>query len=325
MKKILTYLIGSFIAIQAVTPPLKFSITFISDPVKFSWAFLGAGVLSFLFIFSKANIWLKIFIPYLYLNTFISAAPYVSMQTFLWLISGAYFYLLCLEVEDWTPIFNIISAVLMLQIFLLALQFLRIETLLNFNEKGIACFGSVGNPMQLKSLILISSAFVIQRFSINPKFMPFLYAILIVCAISYFLYKGSIWQNFLYARGPVWQETIKLWLKRPFVGYGFGTFKALFHALSPPLHAKLEGVWTNAHNDSLQMLFDTGIAGFSLYAGYIISLIRKCRGVLLAGGLILLFTMTFYFPSYQNSTCMMMLAFLAFAEKTIRRKVDGNI
>ena len=119
MKKIIPYIAGLIVAVQAFTPPFEFSIRFINNPVSFLWIFLLCSFLAFYFIFTKANIWLKILIPYLLINTFISGAPHLSMTSFIWVIVCAYFYLFCLEIEDWDVLVKFASAILLTELILI--------------------------------------------------------------------------------------------------------------------------------------------------------------------------------------------------------------
>jgi len=311
MKKI-PYIVGLIIAVQALCPPFELDIYFLNSPLWFTWTFILCGFLSFFFIFTKANIWLKILIPYLFVNTFLSAMPHLSMTSFFGVTACAYFYLLCKKIEDWGVVLKMVWCVLIIQLFLLILFGLGRESLLNFGRaKG--CFGSVGNLMQLKSLIMLCFAFIISVG--KPDFMKkYFKGILILTGIGLALYAFKSWHYFSYARGEVWLQSFALTYKHPFAGYGLGTFQHLFPALGKG-HFIAEGVWMHPHNFWIRILFETGAVGLAAIFGYMISLFSKCRDLsLYAAGLVCL-TLFVHFPESQSSTVPMLVLFCASIEK----------
>lgn len=317
MRKILPYIIGFIIAFQSTLPPLEFDIQLINDPVKFVWAYLLIGVLAIYFIFSNANVYLKIIIPYLYINSFLSSGPHSSMVTVVWAVICAYFYLLCLQVEDWRPVFRIVRSILILEIFLLILKFYNKETLLNFGKGSTMCAGSVGNIMQLKSLMIILVAFGLQGIKKISKYLKYVYAGLFIFAVWYF-FAFDVLAKFNYARGSVWIEAIKLTLNNnSIIGYGIGTFKWLFCVLG---HGRfeLEGNWTTAHNVFIEMFFEGGIIGLLPLIAGITHLLWRSHNTLRLGVILILFTLMFYFPVQQESTCIILFAFLAYSERRIK-------
>lgn len=318
MKKFIPWIVCFIIAIHTIIPPLELSINFTNSPMRFVWTFLFFGIMAFYFIFTRANIWFKILLPYLFINTFLSRAPHLSMTTFIWIALGAYFYLLCLEITDWKPVFNTLACILMLEVLLFSLKAYHKETLLNFGKQATECFGTVGNLMQFKSLIVILLALLIQ--SIKPRKIRVIYA---YCtgALFFILYffTHNTWINFLYARAPVWLATIKLSLQHPIVGYGLGTYEKLFNILAHG-HFELEGVWANAHNEFLHFLFEAGSIGFFILVAYSISLLAKCRGLALLGVLMIGFSFSVHFPAHQNSTCLLLALAAAYFDQRIKEK-----
>ena len=318
-KKIIPYLVGFIISLQAIIPPLELSINFTNSPMRFVWTFLFCGILAFYVIFTKANIFLKILIPYLFLNSFLSRIPHLSMSSFIWAVIGIYFYLLCLEIEDWKPIFRFAWCILILELFLFALQRFSKDTLLNFGQDvaKIACIGSVGNSMQFKSLIIILTAFLIQ--SIRPKKKYVLAACFILIPITLYYYISHYaWQNFLYARWSVWMKSLELSFKHPIFGNGIGTFKAIFPTLAHG-HFEAEGMWTNPHNIFVEFLFETGMIGFLTITSYAVYMLSKIRKHLLLGGLLILYTLCLHFPFFQDSGSLLLMAFLAYSDKELKK------
>jgi len=274
--------------------------------------------MSFYFIFTKANVFFKILLPYLFLDTFLSLAPHLSMSSFIWVTLSAYFYLLCLEIEDWTFIFKVVWCILMLEFALVILGAYHKETLLNFGKEPTLCLGTVGNPMQFNSLIILLFAMLIQGARPTRKCVVAAYCAFALL-IAYFIFKPSTWNYFLYARGGVWWDTIRLSFNHPIIGHGLGTFQKLFDILAYG-HYKTEGIWENAHNEFLQLLFEAGLAGFLTLVSYGISLLIKCRGILLVGVLLVGFSMSVHFPMHQNSTCLLLILFAAYLDQKTRRQ-----
>lgn len=72
-------------------------------------------------------------------------------------------------------------------------------------------------------------------------------------------------------RFSIYLDTIRMALHRPLFGFGLGTF--------PQVYPQFQSFWTNlfvnhAHNDYLELLAETGIAGFGLMAWMMISVFR---------------------------------------------------
>ncbi len=77
----------------------------------------------------------------------------------------------------------------------------------------------------------------------------------------------------LSSRLILWQASfLKLFLTHPLLGTGLGTFQYAFPAVQP---ANLYGSWRHAHNDWLEFLLETGIAGFLLVLAVIFLFLRE--------------------------------------------------
>ena len=64
-----------------------------------------------------------------------------------------------------------------------------------------------------------------------------------------FIFTGNI-EAFSSGRLDIWTDGIKAWLKKPFLGYGFGNFSSA-----------VIGIFRSAHNIYLQILVELGIPG----------------------------------------------------------------
>jgi O-antigen ligase len=73
------------------------------------------------------------------------------------------------------------------------------------------------------------------------------------------------------------RDCLRMFLKRPLLGWGLGTF--------PTVYPQFRSFYTNffvneAHNDYLQFLVETGLAGFSIALWFLVALFRKAAGKL---------------------------------------------
>lgn len=94
-------------------------------------------------------------------------------------------------------------------------------------------------------------------------------------------------------------------------GHGMDTFLPLF-----PIYKHDANPFPQAHNDWLQLLWETGIIGFSLVAGYAVSVWRKVKDPLIRAGMACIAVdMFFAFPMRLTQSMFLIVAFLAMAEQ----------
>jgi O-antigen ligase len=73
------------------------------------------------------------------------------------------------------------------------------------------------------------------------------------------------------------RDCLRMLLKRPFLGWGLGTFPVVY----PEFRSFYTTFFVNhAHNDYLQLLVETGLAGFSIAAWFLVMTFRKAAGKL---------------------------------------------
>lgn len=311
-RKLITYLVGILIAVQTLTPPLIFSINFTNSPVKFLWVFMICAFCAFWFFFSKTNILFRLGLIYLLVSVFLSKIPQLSMATFIWVMIFAGFYLLCREIDDWTPIFKILVSIFCLQWLFVVMRSLKLDPILNFTSGWYICSGSIGNVMQFKCLMIILVALFIKRMRVKRTWMYLAYTALVGVGLLYFAWHQP-WEYFGYARGAAWLETFRLYLRHPVVGYGIGTFQALFPALGQGKFV-YEGAWLQAHNEFIQMLFECGLVGFTIMAACAIQFLRRTRGMNRISAILILYSMLFQFPLHQHTAQLPLLLLIALSE-----------
>ena len=347
MKKLIPFIALVPLVLLALTPPFNFQLDCTFNSLLWLWAVLASGFLSFVFMYQKVSVWLKLFVVWAFTSCFLSAAPYISFTMLFTVIACAYYYALCKKITDWSMVRKAIQGIFFLITLLIIMQLFGKDTLLNFNMKTPVILGTIGNRMILSSFVCVLAPFLI----VNPlNWIP----IILVSFISYSsgavlaillglgTYVWKIYKNGKYmclaliglaiafalftgdfatfaskaGRRQVWEETIELTLKRP-LGYGIATYRVLFpHLCSKEIRDQQPGrEWARAHNDFLQIPFEVGIPGLILLIGWIVSIVRKVRNPLkLAGLAILVGTMSCQFPTRMGQSVLIILAYLAYCE-----------
>ena len=73
------------------------------------------------------------------------------------------------------------------------------------------------------------------------------------------------------------RDCLRMLLKRPFLGWGLGTFPIVY----PEFRSFYTTFFVNqAHNDYLQLLVETGLAGFSIAVWFLVLVLRQAAGKL---------------------------------------------
>lgn len=106
------------------------------------------------------------------------------------------------------------------------------------------------------------------------------------------------------------------------LGHGTDTFLELF-----PIYKHDMNPFPNAHNDWLQLFWETGLIGGGLFIAYVVSLVGRCakRPDLLAGLTIIGVNMFFAFPSRMTQTVLLMIAYVAYCETQSKKEIRyGN-
>jgi hypothetical protein len=316
MNKIISYAVAGIISFCALMPPVGFNIPNPNSMMIWTALITFAGFAGLLLSFTKVNIFVKIIAIGGFINCFFSSAPVISFNSYIPLLACCYFYLLCTKIKDWQPIFNVLFAILIYECIFIFIQFLRADTLLNFSFGGKSCWGTVGNKMQLESFLIILSAFLISK--INWKIALGIIVLAILFNTLYGL-QNHLWQSLMF-RLPVWKKTIQLANLMPFMGWGISSYKILFPVLGK---ASFTGApFMHAHNDWLQVLFETGRIGFgvmvSIFMFLFYKLLKAKKWRLLVGMIIISLDMCVHFPTREIQCVFIMIAFLAFCEKEIK-------
>ena len=262
MKKYISYLALIPLVILALTPPWDFALTCKINSLFWLWCVFAAGFLAFLFLYQNVSTWLKLFVIWTYAGCFISRAPYLSF-TMVWsVIICAYYYALCKQIVNYTPVKITIQAIFFFITLLIIMQLFGRDTLLNFNMKVPCVLGTIGNPMILGSFVCVCAPFLI----FNPlnwialiliafisksagaflsilsglgvylwktySFGKYICIIFLIASIAFAFSLGKFEKPVLTSgRFPVWKRTVELAIKHP-EGYGAATYRLLFPIMS---------------------------------------------------------------------------------------------
>lgn len=350
MKKYLAHILLIPLVALALTPPWVMRLQCTVNSLAWIWSVFASGFLAFLFLNFKVNVFLKLFLIWCFVSSFVSRAPYVSFTMFWTVIVCAYYYLACTKIGDFGPVKKVIQSVFFLIILLIIMQLLSLDTLLNFGLKTPTILGTIGNKMMLASFICVLAPFLIHRplnwvaiglvafisessgimlsIGLGLGFLLFrkykrLRVFIVIAAIAFpllFAYKTGDFKVFNVAgRGPVWKETAKLIAKKP-LGYGIATYKILFPVLcSDTIAAHQPGrEWVRTHNSWLQMPFEVGILGFLAFLCWLTALTWKVRDPIKQAGLIIIGTnMAVHFPDRMCQSVFIIIMFLAYAKQRI--------
>ena len=123
--------------------------------------------------------------------------------------------------------------------------------------------------------------------------------------------------NSLNHRTGAWTKGLKLYLQKPFAGYGIGHWKLIFKKMAK----SDESVMVQAHNEFIQGLFEMGILFPVIIIGYLISTIRRYKKEAIlsitALGIIVLNSCV-NFPFHVATTAVIAVTWLAILEISLR-------
>ena len=319
MTKYLSYIAAFIVSAFILMPPLD-----ISPIMGFNMAIWTGVVLIFAFLgFSllrtSMNPFLKALSVYLFIISFLSACPHVSFNCYCVIVACLGLYLVFTKITRWEPIFKGIEGAFWVICVLLVMQSLNKDSLLSFGSKEGTLYGCAMNKMMMCSLLACMAPFLLIR----NKFYSIPLLILFVLKQHDFFFLSRWNSEFIYGRPNVWFYTLKTYLQHPFVGWGMGTYKFIFPAISVNFANPSAGYlkdatkWLQAHNDYLQVLWEAGGIGLGLFMAYIISVFVKSRKDIykIIGLVIMGLNMMIYFPMRMIQVIPLMILWGAYCEK----------
>lgn len=312
----MVYIAALLIAFLSLIPSsLNFNIP-ISDFYLWTFLVLAGGFAGFFLLFQKINPFIKIIAVGGFINCFFSLAFTYSATAYISLVGACYFYWMCTRIKDWDLIFKTLLTLIVFNCFMMAVQAIGRDSLLNFGMgKNLVCYGTTGARMCVESLLIVSSALVLQsRYRISIWGMALAAGLYLIIFKINAVSQGGFLHNPFYSRIPIWRETIYFANQYPWSGWGIGTFKLLYHVMSK-LHTD---PWAQAHNDFIQILYEAGRPALLLmvwYFGKLIWELNKAHQYRLLIGLILILSdMMVHFPLREFQCFLIVVAFLAYCE-----------
>lgn len=312
----MVYLVSSIIIFCALMPSSLYFQLSTSNMYLWTFLVLASGFAGFFLLFQKVNPFIKTIAIAGFINCFFSLSFQYSATAYMALVGGCYFYWACAMIEDWNLVFKVLLTLIIFNCFFMGMQALGRDSLLNFGMgKNLVCYGTTGARMCVESLLIVASALVFQS-----RYRMALWGMFFAAVLYLIIYKtnaasqGGFLHSPFGSRIPVWKETIAFANQYPWGGWGIGTFKILYHPMSK-LHTL---PWYQAHNEYLQVLFETGRLGLLLMLGYLGNLIWKLKNKrqfrLLTGLSMILLDMMVHFPLREFQCFLIVIAFLAYCE-----------
>lgn len=195
LKKILSWFAAITLGVLTIAPPIDYRVPLYFNQYPWVFAMAVAGFFGFLLCSQRLHILIKAFTVLLYFDCFFSQAPASSFTACALIILTIYFFLL-LKTLDYDPIFKAIEAAFWFQVFIVFVQFLGKDTLMEWGSTvklsdlgqlvrvddtsltQHVFFGTVFQPMRLASLMCIEAPFLLVKD--KRYFIPLL--ILSVCS-----------------------------------------------------------------------------------------------------------------------------------------------
>lgn len=355
MKKLYPYLALAIISALALIPPCDW---FIKNPYndKWLWMITICGFMGFMTCFVRTNWYVRVIALGGFLNCFFSCIPYLSFSSYLLLVSCCWFYIVCERIEDWTPIFKALQAVLFLNVLLLVMASFNHDPLLNFDSKDhIDQYGVMGHHMLMGSFSVVIASLLICYNRLNIVF-PFLIGVICVSTWSFFcatvglfcmiwpkarkyamitfmvlttafmtwsFKEGKFRANIEVGsgRGEVWKKTFELSTLRPWMGWGIGSYKDVFPALNVTKEHYLQ--YRSAHNFVGELAFEVGYPMTLLICVgllvFIIELLHAKLYLNAAGLLMSVCDAMVHFPDRVTQCVPILIALLAYSTFCLRR------
>lgn len=348
MKNIYTIIAFAILTFLTLIPPIDF---FFRNPFTDKWflLILICGFAGFYTLFIKTNWIVRVLAIGSFFQCFTSMAPFISFTSYVSIILCCYLYIICTRIENWDIIFKCLQTILFLNIFMLFVQTIGKDSLLNWRASEIEHFGIIGQHMQMASFAAIISAVLI---SFNPLNLIFAICIALFCKsvwgvlvagigfTTLLIFRSPKWaaaltiftivlfvgigikeqkftSNFSeFGRYQTWKKTIQGANQHPWVGWGAGTYKFIFPQISSVKYKNM--FWKNAHNFITELLFEVGYltTGFILICLIVLGYkIFKAKEVLLLSGLfIMVFDGLVHFPDRMTQCVPLIILFLAYCE-----------
>lgn len=178
MKKLLSYVLGIGVALLIIAPSINYDIPVTINSFGWTYAVGVAGLFGMLLLTRKDLHWsMRLFSAYLFVNCFLSQAPYLSFNAYLLAVVSFWIFVL-FQKCDFKVIVNLITAAFWYEVVLTVFQLLGKDSLMNFGKPQPVFLGTVMNYMRFSSVLALMTPFLIF------KSKWYLIPVMILCLIS---------------------------------------------------------------------------------------------------------------------------------------------
>jgi hypothetical protein len=162
MKKIISWFAALSLGLLVIAPAFNYSIPVLVNSYTWTYAVAVSALLGFVFIHQKVHFSLKILIPYLFANCFLSQVPYLGFNAYILIVASCFFFLL-FQNCNFNIILTVLASAFWLEVILSSFQLLGMDKLLSFNSSESVFLGTVMQYMRFSSVLAILTPFLILK------------------------------------------------------------------------------------------------------------------------------------------------------------------
>jgi len=157
----------------------------------------------------------------------------------------------------------------------------------------------------------------------KSKLVKLISLIVLIGAVAMCIKTGKIHAGLSQHSGRliVWEKSIQILNERPLQGWGPGSYKYIFPALSEMTSIP----WRTAHNDWIQIAFELGYILFAFivigWGWVLVRAVRVKQWAFLAGFLVISLDMMVHFPVRMIQCVPLIIAFIAHYNIPLSRKI----
>ena len=163
MKKLLSYVLGIGMALLIIAPSINYDIPVVINSFAWTYAVGVAGLFGMLLLTREnVHVSMRLFSAYLFVNCFLSQAPYLSFNAYLLAVASFWIFVL-FQKSDFKVITNWIEAAFWYEVVLVFFQLLGKDSLMNFGKPQPVFLGTVMNYMRFSSVLVLMTPFLIRK------------------------------------------------------------------------------------------------------------------------------------------------------------------
>lgn len=160
--KIISYLVGIFLGILVIAPPIDYTLPMMANTHWWAWCVMAAIFMAILLLPQKLHPALKCLMLYMIFDCFFSQVPYMSFNAYIVFVGAIYLYFILTKC-DYEIILNAIQAAFWMEVIFLVAQHFGKDTLINFDRPEKLFFGTVAQEMRVGSILAILAPLVVLK------------------------------------------------------------------------------------------------------------------------------------------------------------------